>query len=225
MERMNERLTVPQLILIGAHGRNSGKTLLACDIIEAYGARFPIYALKIIGIDRPGQECHRGKDGCGMCTRLTGAFELIEEGGSAAEKDTARMLQAGAKRAYLLKSLKTCMFDAFADFLGRVPRDALIVCESNTLRKEVRPGVFLFAASKDGRMKPSARDVAGCADVTLAPGDTAAARRIRIIKNRHGSLSAVAARTEPDGREALPRPIIDNATLGAQKWQTDNRLN
>ena len=194
MERMNERLTVPQLILVGAYGRNSGKTLLACDVIETYGAQFPIYALKIIGIDRAGEECHRGGEGCGMCTSLVGSYELIEENNCSGKKDTERMLRAGAKKAFLLKSLRSSISDAFRDFLGRVPGGVLIVCESNTLRKAVQPGVFLFAGSVDGQMKPSAHEVAACADFLLAPGDSSAARRICITKNEDGLPVAVPAK-------------------------------
>ena len=193
-DRINERLFVPQLILVGAHGRNSGKTLLACDVIKKYGKRFPIYALKIISISCAGEPCHRGDEGCGMCTSLKDPFELIEENDPNSAKDTARMLQAGATKSFLLKSLKSCVYDAFVDFLGRTPKDSLIVCESNTLRKHVRPGVFLFASSEDGTMKPSAREVVSSADSLLPPGDSSAALRVRILKNADGSLIAVPAK-------------------------------
>lgn len=183
------QLYVPQLVLIGAAGRNSGKTLLACDVISAYAKLHPVYALKIISIDRAGEECHRGSEGCGICTKLSGDFELREETGENTGKDTARMLQAGAHRAFLLRSLKSRMLEAFIDFLSLVPKDGLIVCESNSLRLCVQPGVFLFAGTA-GDIKPSARAVAGYADYQLAYGETAAAKLVRVEQNADGSLSA-----------------------------------
>lgn len=184
-----ERLYEPRLVLIGAAGRNSGKTLLACDVIEKYAKEYPVYALKIIGIERAGEDCHRGGAGCGMCTNLSGDFELREERGENAGKDTARMLQAGAHRAFLLRSLKSRMYEAFMDFLRQVPTNVLIVCESNSLRLHVRPGVFLFAGSSGG-MKPSARAVAGYADYMLPAGEHAAKGLIRVEQGADGSLRA-----------------------------------
>ena len=183
------QLSIPQLVLIGAAGRNSGKTLLACDVISAYAKLHPVYALKIIKIERAGEECHRGSEGCGICTNLSGDFELREETGENRGKDTARMLQAGAERAFLLRSLKSSLLEAFINFLSLVPKGALIVCESNSLRLSVRPGVFLFAGTA-GEMKPSARAVAGYADYRLAYGEAAAAKLVRVEQNADGSLSA-----------------------------------
>lgn len=190
------RLHEPRLVLIGAASRNSGKTLLACDVIKAYAKAYPVYALKIIGIERAGEDCHRGGAGCGMCTNLSGDFELREDKGENAGKDTARMLEAGAARAFLLRSLKSHMGEAFMDFVRQVPKNALIVCESNSLRLHVRPGVFLFAGSS-GEMKPSARAVARYADYLLPAGEYAAADLIHIRQGLDGSLSA---RPEEKGR-------------------------
>ncbi len=191
----SEQLSIPQLVLVGAAGRNSGKTLLACDVISAYAKRHTVYALKIISIERAGEDCHRGSEGCGICTKLSGDFELRQETGENPGKDTARMLRAGAQRAFLLRSLKSRMLEAFIDFLSLVPKDALIVCESNSLRLYVRPGVFLFAGTA-GDMKPSARAVAGYADYLLAYGEAAAATLVRVEQNADGSLSA-----HPTGKE------------------------
>jgi hypothetical protein len=124
-----------------------------------------------------------------MCTNLCGDFELREERGENLGKDTARMLQAGAQRAFLLRSLKSSLLEAFIDSLALVPKDALIVCESNSLRLCVQPGVFLFAGTA-GEMKPSARAVAGYADFQLAYGETAAAKLVCVEQNADGSLSA-----------------------------------
>ncbi len=63
------------------------------------------------------------------------------------------------------------------------------MCESNSLRLFVRPGVFLFAGSS-GEMKPSARAVADYADYLLPAGEHAAARLVQVQQGADGSLYA-----------------------------------
>lgn len=159
---MPESLSVPGLILIGSFERNDGKTTLACHYIKQWKSRFPVYALKVISTDRGRHHCPHGSAGCGICSSFSAEFELMEEKDYSGFKDTSKMLLAGAVQAHLLKSFSTAVPEAFAHYLEQVPKRALIVCESNTLRQHVEPGVFLFGARSraEGRdMKPSARAV------------------------------------------------------------------
>jgi len=203
-------LAVPQMVLIGAFGRNSGKTTLACQLIRERKA--PVYAVKVIAIDKANSGCHRGEDGCGICSSLRGSYELYEETGEFPEKDTAQMLAAGAQKAFLLKSLKVSMGDAIRYFMSQVPKGTIVVAESNTLRKFVEPGVFMFAGLKpeteDG-MKQSARMVYRQADLFLTPGDGYVTKAISIKKNSSGMIivrpsfhgSAAIGRESEDGTE------------------------
>lgn len=171
-------LDMPQMVMIGAFGRNSGKTTLAKQLIGAWKDAWPVWGLKVVSVDELGGTCHRGGDGCGMCTGLTTPFELAEEQGGNAAKDTVQMLGAGAQKVFLLRSLRTALPQAAADFARRVPPGTLVVCESNTMRRAVRPGVFLFAGAPpadESGMKPSARAVYPLADGVVAPGGNAAA--------------------------------------------------
>lgn len=165
-------LQAPQMVLIGAGGQNSGKTTLACGIIKEWKSRVPVYAAKVIAIDCANGKCHRGQQGCGICTSLRGDYELLPEKNPTGQKDTALMLAAGAQQVFLLKSLKSSLPQAAQQLLSRLPKNALLVCESNSLRKHVQPGVFVMM--DDGlSCKPSAKEVAACADVTLRLGDGA----------------------------------------------------
>ena len=164
---------VPQMVLIGAAGRGAGKTELAGKTIGMLRESGPVVGVKVVRVERPGMPCHRGGAGCGLCGTLEGRFDLREETGEDPEKDTARMLAAGAKQAYLLRALPKAMAEGFAHFLKQVPKNALIVCESNSLRKVIRPGVFLYAAgdkTEEGRAKPSARAVRHLADRVIFRG-------------------------------------------------------
>ncbi len=136
---------VPQMVMIGSFGRNSGKTTLAAALVERWSARWPVYGLKVVSVDEDGGECPHGAAGCGLCTAFEGDFALEEELGGAPGKDTARLLRAGAKRVFLLKSKRSALPRAIEEFLRQMPQDGPVVCESNSLRGYVRPGVFLMA--------------------------------------------------------------------------------
>lgn len=187
----NHMLEVPQMLLIGAFGRNSGKTTLACQLIKAWKETVPIYALKVIGIDRANGGCHRGEAGCGICSSLCGSYEICEETGEFPDKDTALMLAAGARKAFLLKSLRGCMDQAVVSLLAKVPDGTLVIAESNSLRIFVVPGAFVFAGfepEKAEAMKQSARAVFRWADFVINPDEGHAAEAFCIRRNADGSV-------------------------------------
>lgn len=189
MNNNKTNLYVPQMVLIGAFGRNSGKTTLACKLIRAWKAITPVYAVKIIGIDESGGKCHRGVDGCGICSSLNGSFDIIEESGIFPTKDTSQMLKAGASKAFLVKSLKENMLEAFTELLTLIPDSAIIIAESNTLRKFVVPGVLLFAGyvpAQADLMKKSAQDVYKQADLYVDPASESVVNALRISKSSDG---------------------------------------
>lgn len=157
-------LKMPNMLLIGSAGQSSGKTTLACKIIQKFNVQAPIYAVKIIAIDDANGRCHRGKQGCGICTSLKGNYDIKEELKKENEKDTTKMLQSGAKKAFLIRSLKPYLLDAFEEFVKIIPAHSFIICESNSVRNLVVPGVFLFVNNTSGIMKPSAKSVLPFAD-------------------------------------------------------------
>lgn len=188
-------LNMPNMVMIGSFGRNSGKTTLATTLIKHWRNQWPVFGLKVVCVSENG-ECHRGRAGCGGCTGFTGGFVLQEEFGAAPGKDTSRLLHAGAKRVFLLKSKREALPQALRAFLQQVPTGVLIVCESNSLRKIVQPGVFLMAAgdvqatADKTSSKPQARAVAHLADATLLPQSDKALQHIRVRVLPQGGLRA-----------------------------------
>ncbi len=182
--------TVPNLVQVGAFGRNDGKTTLACRIIEQLSRQAPVIAVKLICVEDDGGHCHRGGAGCGMCTGLQGPFDCRVETDENSGKDTALMKKAGATQAYLLRSRKHSMAKAFTAFLQEhVPHGALVVCESNRLRFYVKPGVFLFAAenlAKQKDIKPQASELSVLADCVVEKG--CSAPQLHVSKTPNGSL-------------------------------------
>ena len=103
-----------------------------------------------------------------MCSSLKGNFEIVEELNAANNKDTSLLLSAGAESVYWLKTLKDNIYEGFEAFINQIPENTLIVCESNSLRKVVNPGVFVMVKnSKDSQMKKSASDVIDQADIII----------------------------------------------------------
>lgn len=154
------------MILIGATGRNSGKTTLATSIIQACNSKVPIVAFKFIVINNKNI-CPRGGEGCGICSALEGKYDITEELNEG-NKDTMLLKKSGASKVFLIRSLKEHLNEALIEALTYVPIDALIICESNSLRHVVKPACFIMICSKETEeMKPSAKSVIEYADVIL----------------------------------------------------------
>jgi hypothetical protein len=174
-------IKVPNMIMIGSAGRNTGKTELACKIIGRFKHKTDVYGIKVTTIlqragQRDGQEalCPRGGKGCGVCTSLEGNYSITEENdclqsvvGVAGKsgKDTARMAEAGAKKVYWLRVLKGHLKEGIEKILSSVDNNGLIVCESNSLRLIVEPGLFFITMEKlSGPVKASCSAVMDKAD-------------------------------------------------------------
>jgi molybdopterin-guanine dinucleotide biosynthesis protein A len=123
----------------------------------------------------PGERaCPRGKEGCGACTGLSGAFEILEEDGSRPGKDTARMLASGAREAYWLR----CRADgvrAAVDALSlRLGPGTIVVAESNSLAGEACPDLFLMVRpAGSSAVKPTAAAVLPFAQRVVVSADHA----------------------------------------------------
>lgn len=156
---------VPRMLLLGSTGRNSGKTLFACRLIEALRERVDVVGIKVTAIDRRDGRCPRGGNGCGVCSSLDGVYLLTEETLAGPEKDTQRLLAAGARRVFWLRVLKESLGEGLDALWRVVDDDALLICESNTLRTMVEPGLFLmFHRQGNQEPKASAQAVRGCVD-------------------------------------------------------------
>ncbi|OEG23057.1 hypothetical protein BCR24_13765 [Enterococcus ureilyticus] len=176
-------IEVLDLIQIGSTGRNSGKTTLAKKLIAENYQRFSIYGLKIITISGRRGQCQRGEVGCGICTSIEEGYELIEETNRIGTKDTMQLLKAGCKKVYLLKVFHDHLLEGFLTFLQVVPRDTVIVCESNSLREVVKPGIFVMMANQKS-IKKTAANVIQYADLILNTPELP--ETIRLIKDQEG---------------------------------------
>ena len=81
-------LELPGMLMIGAAGRNVGKTELACSIIRSAAAQNEVTGVKVTTIADEKGRCPRGGKGCGVCSSLKGDWCITEETDGPADKDT-----------------------------------------------------------------------------------------------------------------------------------------
>lgn len=155
----------PDMIMIGATARNVGKTEYACELIQRYASSGPVTAIKITAISATGGSCPRGGEGCGVCTSVEGRFTITEEVNASSSKDTSRMLRAGAHRVLWLRVLREHLQEGVEALLASVPEGSAIICESNTARRAIQPGLFLMIRPQSPEaVKPSAQKLLPLAD-------------------------------------------------------------
>jgi molybdopterin-guanine dinucleotide biosynthesis protein A len=148
------------MIMIGATSRNADETELACSLIRRFAPQASVAAVKVTAIREHAKGCPRGSEGHGVCSSLTGDFEITEETGGGEDKDTARLLRAGATRVFWLRCLHEALEPAATALLERIGSGQVVVCVSNSLRTLVEPDLFLMVrpASAPG-FEPTAADV------------------------------------------------------------------
>lgn len=136
-------LACPHLLIIGGASRHVGKTEFACELIRRHAATFPIFGIKVTTVHERDDSYPRGGQECGACTSLNENYCITEESSADNEKDTTRMLCAGARRVWWLRAVREHLEAGVRDLLARIPANALVVCESSSARAVLEPGVFL----------------------------------------------------------------------------------
>ena len=132
-------VTIKNLLLIAGTGTKSGKTTMACRIIE----EFP--ELHITGIKITP---HFHETTAGLLPIAEGkGYSIFEESDAGSFKDTSRMLKAGAHKVYFAKVWDDQLFEVFNEIMKLIPPATPVICESPALRNFVEPGVFILMTS------------------------------------------------------------------------------
>ena len=148
------------MLMIGSAGRNAGKTVLACAAIKKFCKSTNITGIKVTTIKAKDGTCPRGGRGCGVCSSLDGNFCITEELKRNSSKDTSRLLAAGASRVFWLRVMRSHLKQGLNALLSIIGPDAVSICESNSLRHVVEPGLFLMVTAPNlKKWKASAQDV------------------------------------------------------------------
>jgi hypothetical protein len=133
-------MIIPNLLLIAGEGTNSGKTTMACRIIEQFSG-LRITSIKItphFHETTPGLVARSERDG----------YVIFEETDRESTKDTSRMLKAGAAKVFFAKVWDDHLLDVFNEIMEDVPAGTPVICESPALRNYVEPGLFIIMTSE-----------------------------------------------------------------------------
>lgn len=153
------------LLMIGAAARNAGKTQFACEVLRRYAGTKPLVAIKVTPVAGADDCCPRGAEGCGICEEMSGKYVITEEKSRDGAKDTSRLLLAGASRVLWLRSVRDSLGEGVEAVLRQIPAGTGVVCESNSSRLVVEPGLFLVLKQQNGaQFKDSCRQVIHLAD-------------------------------------------------------------
>jgi len=128
------------LLLIAGTGTKSGKTSMACKIIEQF-INLNIVAIKIT------PHFHETTPGLKTIYEEMG-ISIYEETNPDSPKDTSRMLLSGASKVYFAKVLDDQLLFVFNKIMDLVPKGTPVICESPALRKYIVPGVFIIMTSE-----------------------------------------------------------------------------
>lgn len=133
------------LLIIGGTGRNVGKTTLAMEIIKKTSLRWPVIGLKV-STHKKGEEEFHGNH----VEPVVDTYRINIEKGLQPHKDTAAMLRAGAKEAYYIETSDQFVLTAWTEFKTLFdPLNTPVVCESRSLRRYVKPGLFILLVDPD----------------------------------------------------------------------------
>jgi len=133
-------MIILNLLLIAGTGTKSGKTTIACRIIEQF-SNLEITAIKI------SPHFHDTTPGLKTVYEEKG-ISIYEESDTESTKDTSRMLHSGASKVYFAKVLDDRLLFVFNKIRELIPEGTPIICESPALRNFVEPGVFIIISSE-----------------------------------------------------------------------------
>jgi molybdenum cofactor guanylyltransferase len=158
-------IRLANMLMIGSSGSNVGKTELTCALLRRLGGDHRIVGVKVTAVEVRDGTCPRGGQGCGVCSSMDAECRITQEMNRHSQKDTGRLLAAGADRVYWLRVMRTHLREGLNVLLETVGRDAVLICESNSLRQVAEPGLFLMVDRMEDRSwKPSAQQVRQQAD-------------------------------------------------------------
>ena len=142
------------LLIVAGAGRNVGKTEFVCRLIERCSRQGSIYGLKVSAI-HPDEAIYHGDHSNQQFTT-----NLYEETRYDQEKDTSRMLRAGAKKVFYLQGDDEQIRAGFREFQRIIPDAAPVICESSSLWKYVKPGLLVLVKAAHVEIKPRALEIA-----------------------------------------------------------------
>jgi hypothetical protein len=151
---------IEKMIMIGATARQSGKTEMAFCIIKKICAKEKITGIKVTTV-------HEGDASFHGSLMLDENFSIEKSNVHKKNKSTDRMLEAGATETYWVHSKAEFLDDALQKLLPMIDKTSFMICESNSLRRIVKPDFFIMIKNMNSEIKKSVVDILELADFTV----------------------------------------------------------
>jgi hypothetical protein len=132
-------MIVPNLLIVAGTGTKSGKTTITCRLIDQ------LKNTGIVGI-KITPHFHETTPGLILISEKPG-YSIFKETNPDTNKDTSRMLNAGASFVYFVKVTDGSLLKAFIEITENIPGSCPIICESPALRYFIEPGLFIIMSS------------------------------------------------------------------------------
>jgi hypothetical protein len=142
-------ITLDGMLMVGSTARKIGKTDLVCSLIKKFSKHRNIIGIKVTTIDNQNLQAHGHEENDETCFPPQKGFCITEEVKIDNEKDTARLLAAGASRVFWLRVLKEHLMEGAIALVDTIGQDTISICESNSLRQVIVPGLFLMLKSEN----------------------------------------------------------------------------
>jgi len=151
----------PNVLLVGSNTRKSGKTSLIRRIIETYGEKHSISAIKLAIYDSEDDLFSHYPE-----ASEDGTFILKET--EPGEKDSGKFLAAGAKKSWFI-AIMHLQIHQVMDLLYEIKSEGgLAIVESTSLRNYILPGLFIFVQGLS--KKDKARNLRPLSDMEVETG-------------------------------------------------------
>ena len=124
------------MLLIGGSKQNVGKTTLVIDLLKKYSSNNRVIAIKT--------SCHfHGILDTDIIIVNNEKYTIVKETVTNTGKDSARMLEAGAKDVYFIQAKDEFIGEAYSFLSEIIGNSGLIICETASLRKHLIPEIFI----------------------------------------------------------------------------------
>jgi len=125
----------PNMLIIRGTGRNVGKTLSACNIIKHLAGKHKPVGIKV-------SPHFHGLDGNHTVIHKSDELVIVEEK-DVSDKDSSRMLQAGASKVFYVQAKNSRLLDVINLLSGKLSTTEPVVVESGGLYDYVEPSLLV----------------------------------------------------------------------------------
>ena len=144
----------PRMIMVGSDRRKLSKSTLCAALARA-----------LIRPDRPIRMLKIANEGSVVTT------QFLEESRDEEKPRIRAFFDAGCERVARLivseSNIEQDLHSALADIYETMDRNGILLCESNTARRFLQPGLFVHLTAPDGHVKPSATLTRRLADLLI----------------------------------------------------------